>query len=94
MAIALIGYLFIAWICFSLEMENTYRLALWIERFFSFLIVLFIVFSCFNYLDIQKYMPFYNHRNKLMQILGIVSSIITVGFFLLLLMCIIVSIPF
>lgn len=94
MAIALIGYLFIAWICFSLEMENTYGLALWIERFFSFLIVLFIVFSCFNYLDIQKYMPFYNHRNKLMQILGIVASIITVGFFLLLLMCIIVSIPF
>ena len=34
--------------------------------------MLCIVFGCFNYLDIQRFMPLCKHKNKLIHYIGIV----------------------
>ncbi len=72
MLIATPIYLFILWLSFSLQVENTYGLALWIERFFCMLIFLSIIFGCFNYLDIQSWVPLCKSKNKLIHYIGII----------------------
>ena len=72
MFIASIVYLFIIWLSLTLEVENTYGFTLWFERFFCLSMMLCIVFGCFNYLDIQRFMPLCKHKNKLIHYIGIV----------------------
>lgn len=72
MFIASMVYLFIIWLSLTLEVENTYGFTLWFERFFCLAMLLFIVFGCFNYLDIQRLIPLCKHRNRLVHYIGIV----------------------
>ena len=67
-----VTYLFIFWLCFTLEVENTTGLALWVERIFCLLIMLSVIFGCFNYLDIQSFFPLCKHKNRVLHYIGII----------------------
>lgn len=72
MIVASVGYLFIMWLSLTLEVAETYGFTLWFERFFCLLIQLFVVFECFNYLNIQRLFPLCKHPNKVVHYIGIV----------------------
>lgn len=71
MMFSTLSYLFIFWLCSSLEVEGITGPALWVERFFCLLMMLSIVFGCFNYLDIQRLLPLCKHKNRLLHYIGI-----------------------
>ncbi len=71
MTVAALGYLFIFWLCLSLEVENVAGAALWFERIMLLAIMLSVVCGCFNYLDIQKFFPICKHPNRLIHYCGI-----------------------
>lgn len=71
MLLATLHYVFFFWLSLSLEVENTYGTALWIERIFVFTMFLSVVLISCNYLDIQKHFPLCNNRHHTLRILGI-----------------------
>lgn len=80
------GYLLITYLSLSLEVKNAYGPVLWIERIFSYALLLSIVFGCFNYLNIQQLMPLCQHKNRFVRYLGIfiLNFCICFGLFILL----------
>lgn len=79
-------YLFLFWLCLSMELENTYGTELWMKRIFFLIILLFLVFGCFNYRDMQRFLPLCKHKNRMIHYLGIALleiGIFFFGFFLL-----------
>lgn len=72
MLVASVSYLFILWLCLTLQVEQTYGVTLWLERFFVLAMMLFIVFGCFNYLDIQRFFPLCKHKNRFVHYIGII----------------------
>ena len=84
--IASLSYLFIAWLCLTLEIKNTYGAVLWIERIATLLMMLSIIFCCFNYLDIQKALPLCQHHNRFIRYFAIalLNILIIFGLFILL----------
>ena len=56
----------------SLQVENTFGAALWVNRIFCILILLSVVFVCFNYLDIQRLFPMCKHESKILRYTGII----------------------
>lgn len=94
MYISSVYYLFISWLCLSLEVKNTYGIALWIERVFFLAMMLFIVFGCFNYMDVQRFIPLCKHKNRLVRYIGIAILDIVVVFSLLIVLCIIEAVCF
>ena len=84
-----IVYLFIFWLCLSLNVENTYGIALWLERISCLAIMLAVVFFSFNYLNVQQAFPICQHKNKLVRYLGIILIDIGIVFGLLIVLFII-----
>lgn len=86
-------YLFIFWITSSLTVENTYGIALQIEKFFCFLVFISIIFGTFNYMNIQKYFPLCNHKYTIVRLIGIIimDFLMVVG---LLFLMLIIELPF
>lgn len=85
-------YSFIFWLCLSLEVENVTTFQLWIERIISLLIMLFIIFCCFNYCNIQRFMPLCTNNHRIIRYLGILLLNVTVTFLLLIVMTILVTV--
>ena len=94
MLVAIMGYAFIFWLCLSLQVKDTFGLALWVERIFCLLIMLSMVFGFANYLDIQKYFPLCKNRNKILHFIGVLFMNFLLTTSLLLTMFIIQSIFF
>lgn len=94
MLVSSIFYLFITWLCLSLEVKNTFGPALWIERVFLLGMMLFIIFGCFNYMDIQKLIPLCNHKKRLVRYLGIVLLDLTFVFSMMIILILIEAICF
>ncbi|MBQ8280040.1 MAG: protein kinase [Roseburia sp.] len=94
MFISSVTYIFIFWLCLSLQVENTFGLALWIERIFCLFMMLSIIFIGFNYLDIQKFFPLCKHRFKAVHHIGIVLFDVIMIFTLFFIMFLIESIFF
>ena len=92
MLLATTSYLFITWICMTIEIKDTYGLVLWIERVFLYAIMLFMIFGGFNYLDVQKAVPLCKFKNPILRGIGIIILITSVTFCLLIIMFIIESI--
>lgn len=86
--IASITYLFIGWLCFSLEVKNTYGIALWIERIFCLLIFISIILVSFNYQNIHSYFPLCRSENIIVKIIGVVILDIAITFLLMLILLI------
>ena len=70
--ISSIVYLFLIWLCSSIEITDTYGITLWIERIFCFLMMLSVVFCASNYLDIRRLIPLCKHKYRIVRYLGIV----------------------
>lgn len=93
-AVATIVYPFIFLLSLTLEAENTYGAALWIERFFCLMIMLSVIFGCFNYLDIQRFFPLCQHKNRFIHYIGIALLDFIMVILLFILMLIIESVCF
>ncbi|MBQ0058446.1 MAG: protein kinase, partial [Lachnospiraceae bacterium] len=87
MLIAVPVYLFILWLCLTLEVKNTYGFALWAERLITLLMMLFLIFGTFNYMDVQQAIPLCQHKKQLVRILGIIllDLAVIMGLFVILL---------
>ena len=91
MAVALLTYIFLTWFCLSLKVKNTFGAALWVERVFVLIMLLFIVASIFDYLNVRRLMPLCQHEKKATRILGVIVLDILVVFGLIVLMAIVQS---
>ena len=88
--IAVPCYLFIAWVCLTLQVNGAYGLNLWVQRIFSLAIALFNVFGIFNYLNVQSMMPLCKSRNPVIRILGIIILNAAVSFIMLMILTLLV----
>ena len=58
MLLSSVAYLFIIWLCLSLELENTYGAKLWLESTFLALVCLYLRFSVFLTIsNVQNILP-------------------------------------
>ena len=94
MLAASLGYILITYISFSTEFKNTYGARLWVERITMYIIMLFMVFCCFNYLNIQRIIPLCKHKYRLVRYIGIAILNIAVFFSLFFIMYIIEAVFF
>lgn len=83
MLTASVGYLFIFWICLSMEVKGATVFHLWLERITALLIALSFVFCSFNYCGIQRFMPLCANQNRLIRYFGVLLLNLMVGFSLL-----------
>lgn len=88
MLLATVGYIIILWLCTTIEFENCYGIELWANRLILLLMLLSIIFSCFNYLDIQRLVPLCKHENKILHYVGIAILVFVLPFCLMLLLII------
>jgi serine/threonine protein kinase len=79
-------YFFAAWLSLSLTVQNVSGIALWGERIFVLVIMLSVIFCSFNYMNIQRFVPLCQHKNRLIRYIGILLLDITVVFFLFMLL--------
>lgn len=89
-----VAYLFIIWLCLSLELENTYGAKLWLERIFCLGMFIFTIFCGFNYLNVQNILPLCKSKKRFMHYVGIILLDVTVIFALFVIMFIIESVAF
>ena len=94
MLISSVVYLFIMWLCLTLELENTYGAKLWLERIFCLGMFTFVIFCGFNYLNVQNILPLCKSKSRILHYVGIVILDIAVVFCLFVIMFIIESIIF
>ena len=92
--LASIGYLFIFWLSFSLEVEDVSMSGLWFERFFCLFMMLSFVCVGTNYLDIQRILPLCKHKNRFINYIGIAILEALLLFALLILLIIIMNLFF
>lgn len=86
MLTACIGYLFIFWVCLSMEVKDATVLHLWLERITALFIMLSFVFCCFNYCNIHRFIPLCENKRMLIRWSGVLILYFAVAFLLLLIM--------
>ena len=94
MLLSSVAYLFIIWLCLSLELENTYGAKLWLERIFCLGMFIFAIFCGFNYLNVQNILPLCKNKNRFLHYVGIILLDVAVIFALFVIMFIIESVAF
>ena len=94
MLLSSVAYLFIIWLCLSLELENTYGAKLWLERIFCLGMFIFAICCSFNYLNVQKILPLCKSKNRFLHYVGIILLDVAVIFALFVIMFIIESVAF
>lgn len=93
-AVSSVAYLYVFWLCLSLEFENTTGVTLWVERFFCLFMVLSIIFCSFNYCNVQRFFPLCRHKNRILHYVGIVILDVIITLYLFVVMIIIETIFF
>ena len=94
MLLSSVAYLFIIWLCLSLELENTYGAKLWLERIFCLGMFIFAICCSFNYLNVQNILPLCKSKNRFLHYVGIILLDVAVIFALFVIMFIIESVAF
>ena len=94
MIVAIPVYIMIFWLCMTLEIKNTYGLALWIERITMLIIFIGDILIGYNYLGVQKTFPPCRSENRIIRILGIIGFIAIFTFSVLIIMIFIEGIFF
>lgn len=94
MLLSSVAYLFIIWLCLSLELENTYGAKLWLERIFCLGMFIFTICCGFNYLNVQNILPLCKSKNRFLHYVGIILLDVAVIFALFVIMFIIESVAF
>ena len=92
MLVSTVVYLFILWLCLSLEVKDTFGFALWTERIFCLCIMLSVIFGTFNYCDIQRFSPLCKSENQILHYIGILLLDTAMVLSLFVIMAIFVSI--
>lgn len=92
MLTASVGYLFIFWMCLSMEVKDAAVFHLWLERITALSIVLSFVFCCFNYCNIHRFIPLCMKKHRLMQCLGVLVLNFAVAFSLFFVMILLESV--
>ena len=85
-------YLFIFWLCLSLEVKDATVFHLWLERITALSMMLSIVFCCFNYRNIHRLIPLCANKHRLIHYLGVLILNFAIAFSLLLAMLLLESI--
>lgn len=94
MLLSSVAYLFIIWLCLSLELENTYGAKLWLERIFCLGMFIFAICCGFNYLNVQNILPLCKSKNRFLHYVGIILLDVAMIFALFVIMFIIESVTF
>lgn len=76
-------YLFIFWICLSMEVNDASVFRLWLERISALFMMLSIVFCSFNYCNIRQFMPLCTNKHWFIRCLGVLILNFSIIFFLL-----------
>lgn len=92
MLTASVVYLFIFWLCLSLEVKDATVFHLWLERITTLCIMLSVVFCCFDYCNIQRFIPLCTNKHRLIRYIGILILNLAIVFSLFLLMVLLESI--
>lgn len=92
MLTASIGYLFIFWLCLTMEVKDATFFHLWLERITVLFIMLSIVCCCFNYCNIHRFIPLCANKHRLIRCLGVLVLNFAVAFLLLFAMLLLESI--
>ncbi|MCM1048436.1 MAG: serine/threonine protein kinase [Clostridiales bacterium] len=71
MLIAFPAYLFIFWLCLSMEIKGEPVFHLWLDRITVLFMMISIIFCCFNYCNIQRFAPLRTNKYKLIRCLGV-----------------------
>lgn len=71
MLTAFVIYLFIFWLCLSMEIKDATVFHLWLERITVLFMMLSIVFCCFNYRNIHRFIPLCANKHRLIRYLGV-----------------------
>jgi serine/threonine protein kinase len=87
MMLASISYIFIFWLCLTLEVKDVTVPVLWLERCFCLIIMLSVIFFTFNYMDIQQNFPLCSSDKRVKKIFGVIlwDVIIMFGLFVIML---------
>lgn len=94
MLLASIGYLLLIYFSLTLQVENMYGGALWVERIFSLFVFLTPVLCGCNYMDIQNIIPLCKNKKPLLHYSGIVLLDAAIIFSLLVVMIIVEAVFF
>jgi len=70
--VAIFCYAFIFWLSLSLIIEGEAGFMMWANRICCLIIMLFVVVSAFNYLNVQKLMPLCKSENLIIKCIGVV----------------------
>lgn len=92
MLTASIGYLFIFWLCLTLEVKDVTGFHLWLERITILFIMLSFILCCFNYCNIQRLIPFCANKHRLIRWLGVLVLNFAIAFSLFFVMFLLESI--
>lgn len=71
MLTASVAYCFIFWVSLCLEVKDATVFHLWLERITCLFSMFSVVFCCFNYRNIQRFVPLCTNENRLLRCLGI-----------------------
>lgn len=71
MLTASILYVFIFWVCLSMEVKDATGFHLWLERITALFIMLSVVFCCFNYCNIRRFVPLCANSHRHIRYLGV-----------------------
>lgn len=73
-----VTYLLIFWLSLSLEVKDATTVHLWLERITCLFSMYSIVFCCFNYRNVQRFMPLCASEQRTLRYLGILILNLTV----------------
>ncbi|MDE7187142.1 MAG: protein kinase [Lachnospiraceae bacterium] len=76
-------YLFIFWLCLTMDVKDATVFHLWLERITFLFMMLSIVFCCFNYRNVHRFIPLCANKHRLIRYLGVLILNFTVVFLLL-----------
>lgn len=92
MLTASVGYLFIFWLCLTMEIKDATSFHLWLERIATLFILLSFVFCSFNYCNIHRLVPLCSNKYRLVRWLGVLVLNFAVAFTLLFILLLLESI--
>jgi serine/threonine protein kinase len=71
MLTASVIYIFIVWLCLSMTFESETLIQLWLQRVFCLFMMLSVIFCCFNYRNIQRFVPLCKSPHRVIRYFGI-----------------------
>lgn len=94
MLLASVGYAFIIYISFTIEIESTNNIQLWLNRAMTFVMSVMVVFCVGDYMGIKRLFPLCYHEKRIVRFLSSMCLAIVVILFCMIILMMIESIFF